>query len=145
MKTSTPPSPIPINSAFRVHWDVVILFVLLLVFDTAVQVLFKVGVNTLGKFPTISMDAALRYVGHLLINAPVMLGIVCLLLAFFIWMAIIARVDLSLAHPVTCLVYGSVPICSALLLNEVLSLRQVIGVIFIVVGAYVTGLSDKGG
>ncbi len=120
-----------------IHWDVVGLFALLLLCDTAAQLFFKQGVNKLGEFPTDNVYAALHYAASLGSNQMVLFGIGALLIAFFTWLAIIARVDLSKAHPITCLSFGTVTLCSTWLLHEPFSLRQAVGVALIMLGAYI--------
>ena len=120
-----------------IHWDVIGLFALLLLCDTAAQLFLKKGVNKLGEFPIDNVYAALHYAASLGSNQMVLFGIGTLLIAFFTWLAIIARVDLSKAHPITCLSFGTVTLCSTWLLHEPFNLRQVVGVALIMLGAYI--------
>lgn len=120
-----------------IHWDVVSLFALLLLCDTAAQLFLKKGVNNLGEFPIDNVYAALHYAANLGSNQMVLLGVSALLIAFFTWLAIISRVDLSKAHPITCLSFGTVTLCSTWLLHEPFNLRQAVGVALIMLGAYI--------
>ena len=79
----------------------------------------------------------LRYTGQLANSPMVLLGVICILFAFFTWLAIIAQIDLSKAHPVACLAYVTVALSSTLLLHEPVSLRQWVGILLITLGAYV--------
>lgn len=120
-----------------IHWDVISLFALLLLCDTAAQLFLKKGVNNLGEFPIDNVYAALHYAANLGSNQMVLLGVSALLIAFFTWLAIISRVDLSKAHPITCLSFGTVTLCSTWLLHEPFNLRQAVGVALIMLGAYI--------
>ena len=126
-----------------IHWDVIALFALLLLCDTAAQLFLKKGVNDLGEFPTDNVYAALHYAASLGSNQMVLLGIGALLIAFFTWLAIIARVDLSKAHPITCLSFGTVTLCSTWLLHEPFRPMQAVGVALIMLGAYIASEHTK--
>lgn len=121
-----------------IDWGILALFALLLLWDTAAQLFFKLGANLLGEFPMDSFAAVVRYTGQLAANGNVLLGVGSLLLAFFTWLVIIAKIDLSKAHPISSLVYGTVALCSALILQEPFTLRQGLGVLLIMIGAYIT-------
>ena len=114
------------------------LFAILLVLDTAAQIFFKFGAAARGPFPTDSGPAMLAYIGGLATNPFILGGIASLLGAFLLWLIIISQVDLSEAHPITCLVYGTVAIASAVFLGETFSWHQALGVVLIIVGAFVT-------
>ena len=114
------------------------LFAILLVLDTAAQIFFKFGAAARGPFPTDSGPAMLAYIGGLATNPFILGGIASLLGAFLLWLIIISQVDLSEAHPITCLVYGTVAIASAVFLGESFSWHQALGVVLIIVGAFVT-------
>lgn len=121
-----------------IHWDVIAMFAVLLLCDTAAQLFFKTAVIGLGEFPTDDLHAALLYAISLGSNQMVLLGAATMVLAFFTWLAIIARVDLSKAHPATSLSFGTVTLCSTWLLHEPFTLRQAIGVVLIMLGAYIS-------
>jgi len=121
-----------------IHWDVIAMFALLLLCDTAAQLFFKTAVTGLGEFPTDNLHAALLYAASLAANQMVLFGVVALVIAFFTWLAIIARVDLSKAHPATCLSFGTVTLCSTWLLHEPFTLKQALGVLLIMLGAYIS-------
>lgn len=114
------------------------LFALLLVADTAAQLLFKIGATRGGQFSLASLPAVAGQIVALAANHYVLAGASCLVAAFLIWLAIIAVVDLSEAHPVSCLVYGTVALASAAFLGESLDGLQAVGIALIVVGAFAT-------
>lgn len=121
-----------------IQWDVIAMFALLLLCDTAAQLFFKTAVIGLGEFPTDNLHTALLYAASLAANQMVLFGVVALVIAFFTWLAIIARVDLSKAHPATCLSFGTVTLCSTWLLHEPFTLKQALGVLLIMLGAYIS-------
>lgn len=121
-----------------IHWDVIAMFAVLLLCDTAAQLFFKTAVIHLGEFPTDNFQAAWDYLLSLSGNLMVLSGAGTLVIAFFTWLAIIARVDLSKAHPATCLSFGTVTLCSTWLLHEPFSTKQALGVLLIMLGAYIS-------
>jgi len=125
-----------------IKWGILVLFALLLLWDTAAQLFFKLGTSALGEFPMDSFAAIVHYTGQLATNGNVLLGAGSLLLAFFTWLVIIAQIDLSKAHPISSLVYGTVALASTLILQEPFTLRQGLGILFIMIGAYITSEHD---
>ena len=119
------------------HWQIVALFALLLLCDTAAQLMFKSGMSSLGEFPTHSLHDMTAFIFSMAVNPMIVLGTLLLLIAFLTWLAIIASLDLSKAHPLTCLSYGTVALASLLFLGEAFTLKQGIGVMMIMLGAYI--------
>ena len=97
-------------------------WVLLLVFDTAVQLCFKLGSASLTG--TEGLDWLLTG----LTSPWILAGGACYFGAFVTWTAILRRHDLSLAFPVTSLGYVSVLLASAWLLGETVDLWRWAGV-----------------
>jgi drug/metabolite transporter (DMT)-like permease len=120
-----------------IPWGTVWLFFLLLTCDTAAQLLFKKSVLGLGEFPTQNLSAAFTYLLQLAANPLVIAGVITLILAFFIWLAIISHIDLSKAHTITCLVFGTVAVSSSIVFHEAFSNLQYLGVFLIMLGAYI--------
>ena len=120
---------------------VVCLIALLLLLDTCAQIFFKIGVTQLGEFPTGSLSNILYYSVQLAQNIFVISGVVALIFAFFTWLILISKVDLSFAHPMTSLVYATIPLSASLMLNEPLHWNQMIGISIIVLGVFI--VSDE--
>ena len=119
-----------------------LLILLLLFLDTAAQIFFKIGVTNLGEFPVENFSAIVKYAVQLASNPFVIGGIVALIFAFFTWLILISKADLSFAHPMTSLVYATIPLCSSWLLDESYSWKQLTGVILIVLGVFVISKDD---
>ncbi|MBC7698750.1 MAG: EamA family transporter [Bacteroidia bacterium] len=120
---------------------VVCLIALLLLVDTFAQIFFKIGVTQLGEFPMGSFSNILHYSVQLAQNIFVISGVVALIFAFFTWLILISKVDLSFAHPMTSLVYATIPLSASLMLNEPLHWNQMIGISIIVLGVFI--VSDE--
>lgn len=120
----------------HVNYPVLGLFAMILVWDTATQLFLKIGVSSHGEFPVNSISAALSYLRAIAMEPALWLGVVTLLLAFITWLSIIARIDLSKAHPATSVSYVTVTIASAVFLNETISLLKLSGILVIILGVY---------
>lgn len=120
----------------RINYQVIGLFGLLLVWDTITQLFFKLGVSAHGVFPIHSPGAALSYLSVIALEPVVWLGLLTLVLAFLTWLAIIARVDLSKAHPATAFSYVTVTLASGIFLHEDISLLKMAGILLIMLGVY---------
>jgi drug/metabolite transporter (DMT)-like permease len=121
----------------KLSLSVILLIVLLLFFDTLAQIFFKIGVTNLGEFPLDSLHAIGVYTLQLAMNPFVIGGVTALVFAFFTWITLISKVDLSFAHPMTSLVYVTIPLCSSWFLSEPIELKQLIGILLIVFGVFV--------
>lgn len=120
----------------HVNTQIVGLFAVLLAWDTTTHILFKAGVNALGPLPVHSAAAALDYFKAMAQQPAVWFGVFSLAFAFFTWLAIIARIDLSKAHPATAFSYVTVTLASALVLGEEVSLLQIGGILLIMLGVF---------
>ncbi len=120
----------------RLTWDVIALIALLLVLDTFAQIFFKMGVTHLGEFPTTNLIDIFEYCANMALNPFVVGGIIALFFAFITWLKLLSKVDLSFAHPMTSLVFVTIPLSASWLLHEPLHWSQIVGVILIVFGVF---------
>ena len=119
------------------NWDIVAMFAVLLCCDTGAQLFFKIAADETGKISFYSLKALSSYLINLAQNPNTIMGMIAIAIAFFTWLAIIAKIDLSKAHLITCLAYGTVPLSSMLLLHESISFKQFTGILLIILGAFV--------
>lgn len=127
----------------KLNLNVIFLITSLLFLDTSAQLLFKVGVTHLGEFPVDSISSIAKYCFELLTNPYVLSGIIALIFAFFTWLLLIANIDLSYAHPITSLVFATIPLSSSWLFNELLNGKQLFGMALIVIGVFVVSDDKK--
>lgn len=120
----------------HVNYPVLGLFAMILVWDTATQVLLKIGLSAHGEFPINSIGAAWSYLATIAMEPTIWLGMLALILAFLTWLSIIARIDLSKAHPATSMSYVTVTLASAVFLHETISMLKFFGIIVIIFGVY---------
>ena len=65
------------------------------------------------------------------------MGILFVLIAFFSWLAILSKVDLSKAQLMNALVYVTVPLASIFFLGETIQMTQMFGILLISLGALI--------
>lgn len=107
----------------------IVLWALLIGFESAGQIATKVGGDQLGQ-----MDFNLQWLAAVAVNPGVLLAISCYIGAFFVWMLILRRSSLSLAFPLSSLVFVVVLLGSWLGLGEQISLLHWVGVLVIIGG-----------
>ena len=101
---------------------------LLLGFDTASQLAFKVGSAALAG------PGAIAWLGSALGSPLIVAGILGYVGSFFAWMLILRRLDLSVAFPMTSMSYVTVLIAARGLLGETVDGWRWLGVACIVAG-----------
>ncbi|OLF51677.1 EamA family transporter [Pseudomonas chlororaphis] len=110
------------------RFGTIVLWALLIGFESAGQIATKVGGDQLGQ-----MDFNLQWLAAVAANPGVLLAIACYIGAFFVWMLILRRSSLSLAFPLSSLVFVVVLLGSWLGLGEQISLLHWVGV-FVIIG-----------
>lgn len=110
------------------------LWVLFLTVECGAQLSLK-----LGSDPLTGMSFGLQWLSVALSSPWVQFGILCYLLAFVLWMLILDKMELSLAFPLSGMVYVVVMAASAVGLHESPSVLHWAGVGMIVTGVIVLG------
>lgn len=105
------------------------------ILESCTQLLFKRGaldtgiINvTLSNFPI--------FVTRLLSSWNLWVGVFFYVLNFFLWMAVLFQVDLSVAYPVGSTSHIIVPLLAVLFVGEKISLLRWSGISLIIVGIY---------
>jgi drug/metabolite transporter (DMT)-like permease len=117
--------------------EVFFLFVLFILCDTATQIFLKKGATNLGEIPLDEVSHIFLYVLSILTNVNIVIGVMFVLIAFFSWLAILSKVDLSKAQLMNSLVYVTVPLASIFFLGETIVTEQLMGIILISLGALI--------
>ena len=117
--------------------EIFFLFLLFILCDTATQIFLKKGATNLGEIPLDEVSHIFLYVLNTLINFNIMMGILFVLIAFFSWLAILSKVDLSKAQLINALVYVTVPLASIFFLGETIQMTQMFGILLISLGALI--------
>lgn len=117
--------------------EILFLFSLFILCDTATQIFLKKGASNLGEIPLDEVSHIFLYVLNILTNFNIMMGILFVLIAFFSWLAILSKVDLSKAQLMNALVYVTVPLASIFFLGETIQMTQMFGILLISLGALI--------
>ena len=117
--------------------EIFFLFAVFILCDTATQIFLKKGASNLGEIPLDQVSHVFSYVLSILSNLNIMTGIGFVLVAFFSWLAILSKVDLSKAQLMNALVYVTVPLASIFFLGETMTQLQVVGILLITFGAII--------
>lgn len=115
-----------------------VLWVLLIGLESAGQIATKVGGDELGQ-----MDFNLQWLVAVAGNTGVWLAIACYVCAFFVWMLILRRSQLSLAFPLSSLVFVGVLLGSWLWLGEHISVLHWVGVAVIMAGIVMLAAGEE--
>ena len=91
------------------------------------QVLFKKGALS------VDADAGLT---RILLNPWIVVALIVYGIATLLWIHVLRETALSVAYPLFALTFVLVPLLSALLLNEPLQFRTLVGSLLIVAGIY---------
>ncbi|WP_460126562.1 DMT family transporter [Pseudomonas sp. S2_C03] len=116
------------------HWlhgrlGTLVLWALLILLESGGQIASKVGGDQLGQ-----MDFTLQWLQDILLTPGVWVAVGCYVGAFFVWMLILRRSSLSLAFPLSSLVFIGVLLGSWLGLGEQISALHWMGVAVIMGG-----------
>ncbi|MSQ80365.1 MAG: hypothetical protein EXR41_01455 [Candidatus Methylopumilus sp.] len=120
--------------------EILFLFGLFILCDTATQIFLKKGATNLGDMPFDGIKSLLAYILSLLININIMTGVFFVLIAFFSWLAILSKIDLSKAQLINCLAYVTVPLASIFFLGETIHVAQMFGIALITLGAFIASV-----
>lgn len=110
-----------------------------IVFGSIGQVVLKIGANKLNNINQLSFSVAsiLKVVWEIFSTPVIIIGLVFFGLSFLLWVAVLAKVQLSYAYPMVSLGYIVVSILSYLIFNESFTLNKVIGIGTIIIGVFI--------
>jgi drug/metabolite transporter (DMT)-like permease len=117
--------------------EIIFLFLIFLVSDTATQIFLKVGATHLGDPSFSDIDLVIEYLKDLVSNFYILTAIFFVMIAFLSWIAILSKIDLSKAQIMNSFVYVTVPLASIVFLKENIQVIQMIGVICVSLGALI--------
>ena len=121
----------------KANVEIFFLFLLFILCDTATQIFLKKGATNLGEIPLDQLSLVILYILNILTNTNIIIGVVFVLIAFFSWLAILSKVDLSKAQLMNSLVYVTVPLASVFFLGETIHTTQIFGILLISLGALI--------
>ena len=108
-----------------------------LTLDTATQLAFKTASEKLE-----GMSFGLPFLEVALTTPAFWVAILCYIATFVVWMAVLTRMELSRAFPLTALTYVTVPALAFLFFGEHLPVLRVAGIAVIIAGVILIGWEE---
>ena len=105
-----------------------------IVLDTATQIAFKVASESVE-----GMSFGLGFLKVALTTPALWITVLCYIATFIVWMAVLMRMDLNRAFPLTALAYVTVPVLAFMFFGEQLPLARIAGIALIIAGVVMIG------
>ena len=110
--------------------------------ESIAQTLMKMGLNKTG-ITNIVFSNLPEFITRSLASGYIWLGVFIFLLNFFMWITVLSRIDLSVAHPVCGFSYIFVPILAMIFLHEAITPIRWFGIILIIAGIHFVAKSAE--
>jgi len=110
--------------------------------ESIAQTFLKKGLNLTG-ITSITFANIGEFLSAAASSYFVWLGMLVFLLNFFLWMAVLSRIDLSVAFPVGSTSYIFVPILAMVFLHETLNPLRWMGIALIILGIHFVSKSTR--
>ncbi|MBV8446845.1 MAG: EamA family transporter [Hyphomicrobiales bacterium] len=108
-----------------------------LTLDTATQIAFKKASEHVE-----SISFGWLFLTTALGTPAFWVAILCYIATFVVWMAVLTRMDLSRAFPLTALTYVTVPALAFLFFGEHLPIIRIVGIAVIIAGVIMIGWEE---
>ncbi len=105
------------------------------------QILFKLGMNSVGALDSAERILSLKTVLIVLSNKYILLGLALYGISSVLWLVGLSMLDVSLMYPLLSLAYFVTTILAFFILNEPVRTTRWIGVLLIIVGSILVGLN----
>lgn len=123
--------------SFALPLQMILFWSVFLALDTATQIAFKTASENLE-----GMSFGPSFLQTALMIPTFWIAILCYIGTFVVWMAVLTRMELSRAFPLTALTYVTVPALAFLFFGEHLPLTRVIGIAVIIAGVVMIGSEE---
>ncbi len=120
----------PAGSSLRL----IAFWALFIALDTATQIAFKSASQAVE-----GVSFGLSFVEIALATPAFWVTILCYIATFIVWMAVLMRMDLNRAFPLTALSYVTVPLLALFMFNEQLPPSRIAGIAVIIAGVVLIG------
>jgi multidrug transporter EmrE-like cation transporter len=108
-----------------------------LTLDTATQLAFKTASERVE-----GMSFGLGFLQVALMTPALWVTILCYIATFIVWMAVLTRMDLNRAFPLTALTYVTVPVLALVFFGERLPALRIAGIAVIIAGIVLIGWEE---
>ncbi len=123
-------------------WKIFFIIVFTDICDSVGKVFMKKGLMKFG-IASISLQNLQEFLGKSGLSGWVWLGVACHILNFCLWIAVLSRLDLSVAAPLGSASYVFVPILAMLFLSESVGLTRWAGILLIALGIHLVSRSGR--
>jgi multidrug transporter EmrE-like cation transporter len=120
--------------SFAISLRMIMFWSLFLSLDTATQLAFKKASERVE-----GMSFGLAFVQIAVTTPALWVTILCYIATFVVWMAVLTRMDLNRAFPLTALTYVTVPVLALIFFGESLPALRIAGIGVIVAGIVLVG------
>jgi drug/metabolite transporter (DMT)-like permease len=117
-----------------------ILLAIIVLADSAGDVLLTRGMKQVGEVTTIALKPLLRILRKAARNRNVVMALFFMAIYFFGFLALLSWADLSLAFPATTLVYVVSTLGAKFILKETVTLERWVGILLVCLGVALTSL-----
>ncbi|WP_084040344.1 SMR family transporter [Demequina sp. NBRC 110053] len=104
--------------------------------NAGAQLLLKAGTTALGE-TLFRADAVLGSVARIVFQPLILTGLVCYVVSFGLWIAVLSKAPFSVAYPMLSLGFVANALVAAAVFGEPLTVMKVAGIGLIVVGVFV--------
>ena len=108
------------------------------------QTLLKQVMTNIGVVENLTAAGLLALIGKLVRQPLFYVAGVVYVLGFASWLVVLSRVDLSFAYPILAITYVLVPLAGVVFFNETVSPLRWFGMLVIIAGTVLVGLSQRG-
>lgn len=117
-----------------------LIIVISVVLNSAAQLFIKQGVANMEKF-TFSIRSVFALALYAATSIPILIGLVCYVLSFGLWIVVLSRVNVSLAYPLLSIGYIFTAVFAYFLFNEPFTWQKSVGILTICLGVFILSLS----
>ena len=103
--------------------------------NAAAQILLKSGMMRIGHFE-FNWNALIPIGLQAALTPAILLGLFCYVLSVVIWMAVLSRVEVSVAYPMVSIGYIVAAVAGWYFFGEALSAMRIGGIFVIILGVY---------
>lgn len=109
--------------------------VLSIILNSLGQLFLKAGTNRLGVLQ-LNIADLWHTLGHILIQLPIIGGLLCYIISITIWIIALSRVDVMIAYPLLSLGYVINAIGAWYFLDEIMNWQRLLGISIIMLGVF---------
>lgn len=117
----------------------IVLALIVVAFSVTGQLFLKTGMRQVGRVGLEELSDPLRLFGTMITTPLILAAIPLYASSFFMWTVVLSRLQLSVAYPMLAMMYVLIPLASWLVLHEVMSWWQWVGIALIFTGVVLVG------